>query len=344
MSHIQVELHGVALDNARAAMAAMTPEQRLTATLARLNSDLAFLLRPLLPAIRQLPSHPPMMLRFKQDVVNRPVDALLDLFSPIESLAADTINEATTWSKKPTRVVTRPGIPQVVAPMFVDQPGDASADATTRAFVRRLRIVNNFAILVVFDPVALSVGLAKALFSRGVWVKSQLDDFFAKLPSPGKVAQEAADAARRAQDAAQKAAEAARLGTQTAADQAVASAQAGAAEGMRRLGLAGPGLGAVPVVLALPGVPAGVTAVISVCLAVGTVVIPPMTAVLVALIAAFAADRRDQRQGERMEERLERQGQQLPPGTLPPPASDSTGIPVPLLLLGAGLALMALKK
>jgi len=369
MSHIRVEFQGLSgpLDDARAAAAAMTPAQRLAASLGRLNSDLLFLLRPVLPAIQRMPSHPPMLLKFKQDVVNRPVDALLDLFAPIEALAADTITEATNWSKKPTRVVTPPGFPPVTAKMYVDQPEDVQLDATTRAFIRRLRIVNNFAILVVFDPVALSVGLARALFARGLWVKNQLDAFMATLPSPAKIAQEAADAASRAKDAAEKAAAAARLGTQTAADQAIAAVQGGASEGLRRLGLAGyNGLGAGPAAVAVPALPAAVQVVVNVCQALGAMVTPPMATLIAAIIGglvtvstavvtagagvavATSASRRGDSGGSTSQAYPDGGGGAGPGGGGPAgpgggPQTDS-GIPLPLLLVGAGLAFMALKK
>lgn len=353
-----VDVHGIgaplgsALQQAMQARASMTPQEKTAELLNRANSNMAALLRPLAPAIQRLPDQPGMMAIFKRDVMNRPVDALLDLFRPVEALAADIVTEANRWANKQERLIGVPGLNQVVAKMAVDQPEDARLDPTMRAFTRRLRIVTNYMVLCAYDPVALAVGTAKALVARGIWSVQKLNELLGKLPNPVATAQAAAAAAAEAARAAKNAVSS---GTQTAATNASNTVQAAADAGKRFFGLSGfSGLGVVgadDAAVASAGgatTAAGTTGVTATGATTGAVLTPEMVALILGLVTALAPVGADVAKtgitGTRDTVSALKPGQPgyvAPPGQ-PPPAD--SGIPVPLLLVGAGLALMALKK
>lgn len=354
-----VDVHGIgaplgsALQQAMQARASMTPQEKTAELLNRANSNMAALLRPLAPAIQRLPDQPGMMAIFKRDVMNRPVDALLDLFRPVEALAADIVTEANRWANKQERLIGVPGLNQVVAKMAVDQPEDARLDPTMRAFTRRLRIVTNYMVLCAYDPVALAVGTAKALVARGIWSVQKLNELLGKLPNPVATAQAAAAAAAEAARAAKNAVSS---GTQTAATNASNTVQAAADSTKRFFGLSGPfaGLGD-PTGVSEAGVAAGgattaagTTGVTATGATTGAVLTPELVTLILGLVTALAPVGADVAKtgitGTRDTVSALKPGQPgyvAPPGQ-PPPAD--SGIPVPLLLVGAGLALMALKK
>lgn len=339
-----------ALSQAMQARASMTPEQRVAELLNRANSDMAFLLRPLAPAIQALPNSPPMLETFKRDVMNRPIDALLNLFQPVEALAADIIREANTFSGKMERLIGVPGLNQRTANMAVDQAGDERLDPTSRAFIRRLRIVTNYMILVTFDPVALAVGTARALVARGRWTANQLAQFMGSLPNPRAVADAAAAAAAEAARAAKNAATTA---TQTAATQANNAVQGAANAGKRFFGLSGPfaGLGiadagATPAAVTAAGATttAGTGAVTATAATTGAVLTPELVTLILGLVTSLAPVAAQVAETTVTGARGAMPGQP-PPGQQPQGGQDSgQGIPLPLLLVGAGLAFMALKK
>lgn len=353
-----VDVHGIgaplgsALQQAMQARASMTPQEKTAELLNRANSNMALLLRPLAPAISRLPDQPGMMVAFKRDVMNRPIDALLNLFQPVEALAADIVTEANRWSNKQERLIGVPGLNQVVAKMAVDQPEDARLDPTMRAFMRRLRIVTNYMVLCAYDPVALAVGTAKALVARGIWSVQKLNELLGKLPNPVATAQAAAAAAAEAARAAKAAVSA---GTQTAATNASNTVQAAADAGKRFFGLSGPfaGLGeAAAATAATAGgatTAAGTTGVTATGATTGAVLTPEMVALILGLVTALAPVGADVAKtgitGTRDVATTLKPGQ---PGYPPPPPGQQppadSGIPAPLLLVGAGLALMALKK
>jgi len=309
---------------------------------------MAALLRPLAPAIQRLPDHPGMMAVFKRNVMSRPIDALLDLFQPLEALAADIITEANRWSNKQERLIGVPGVNQRLAKMAVDQPEDARLDLTMRAFVRRIRIVTNFMILSAYDPVALTVGTAKALLARGIWTLNQFNDFMKKMPTPQQAAQVAQQAAASAAAAARAATDAAKSTATTAATNASNTAQAAADATKRFFGLRGLGevvTGSVVGGGAIAADVAGTGGVTATGATTGAVLTPELVQLILGLIQVGAPLAADVAKGGIT-------GQQGPggqppgpgqPGYIPPPSQDS-GIPLPLLLVGAGIALMALKK
>ncbi len=338
-----------ALSQAMQARASMTPEQKMAEQLNRANATMALLLRPLVPAIQRLPDQPGMMAIFKREVGSRPIDALLNLFQPIESLAADIIREANAFSGKMERVIGVPGVNQRPANMAVDQPGDERLGSTYRAFIRRLRIVTNYMILCAYDPVALAVGTAKALFARGQWTKNQLDQFMGSMPNPRAVA----DAAKAAAEAAAKAAQKALTdGTTTAATQASNTAQAAADSTKRFFGLsgrfAGLGDGGLSAGAAVGGGAAtnvaGTGGVTAAGATTGAVLTPELVTLILGLVTSLAPVAAQVAETTVTGARGAMPGQP-PPGQQPQGGQDSgQGIPLPLLLVGAGLAFMALKK
>ncbi len=357
-----VDVHGIgaplgaaALTQAVQARAAMTPQEKTAEALNRANTNMALLLRPLVPAIQRLPDQPGMMAIFKRDVVHRPIDALLDLFRPVEALAVDIITEANKFANKQERLIGVPGLNQRVAKMAVDQPEDARLDNTMRAFVRRLRIVTNYMILCAYDPVALAVGTAKALVARGIWSVQKLNELLGKLPNPVATAQAAAAAAAEAARAAKNAVSS---GTQTAATNASNTVQA-AAEGTKRLfglsGYGGLGDGGLSAGAAVTGAgateAAGTGGVTAAGATTGAVLTPEMVQLILGLLqigaplAAGVAQNvaaGQQPPGPGQPGYAPRPGE---PGYTPPADPNSVaGIPLPLLVVGAGLALMALKK
>lgn len=354
MSYVDVQglghLGAGAFSQAVAARASMTPEQKVAEQLNAANSNMAFLLRPLQPAIQRLPSSPPVMEQFKRDVMNRPVDAFLNLFQPIESLAADIVTEANTWSNKWQRVIGVPGVNQRDAAMALDQPGDANLDSTSKAFIRRLRIVTNYMILVSYDPVALAVGTAKALVKRGRWTQNQLAQFMAALPNPVDTARAAKAAAEAAALAAKNAATQA---TQTAATQANNAVNA-AADGTKRFfglsgmfaGLGDGGVVTGPAAVATAGgatTAAGTAGVTAAGATTGVVLTPELVTLILGLVNSLAPVGAQVAETAVTGTRGLMPGQQ--PGQPPPaPQSQDSGIPLPLILLGVGAAAMVLSK
>lgn len=144
----------------------------------RTNAVVLKLLMPLKPVIM---ADPAMPANFKADLYHRPVDAILGLLYPIESLVVDAVTFANDFSGKHTRTVGL-GPQQTEANMDLTWPEDSQVTNPSKlAFIQRLRAVTNFMILTFYDPPALNVGIGKALVKRGTWVASQLEDLLVKL-------------------------------------------------------------------------------------------------------------------------------------------------------------------
>lgn len=342
------------------AMASMTPDQRAANLISVANNAMAVKMRALRPAVQRLP----VSAWFKSEVMVRPANALLRLFYPMESLGADILSEANAWSGKSTRLVGA-----VVVPMAADQPSDAALGAR-RGFVRRARIMVGLMVLSQQDPLALSVGIAKALFKRGAWSVERLNEFMRRIPSPQQAAKDAADAAKRAKESAEQAAIAARTNAAAATAAVQAAAQRAADEARRYLppaprlsGLGYVGLGEddVPMGSEPPapdapipdgpppdgaGLPPNETGAgngAEVGAVVGAALTPEMVQMLLSLVTIFTAGAVTAVTG-----RSAPVGPGVPPGGpgapgVPGGKVADEGVPVPLLLLGAGLAFMLVR-
>lgn len=127
-----------------------------------LNNQLAAVLAPFGPIIDHIPS-PPNYPSFTRDFKVRPVDALVNLFTPLDWLAYDIVNRANEISSVHAGSARRIGLPnhQIDFVMGLDMPN--ISDDSVKAYAKRLIALNNFLILAYQDPKSLAKGVVKAL-------------------------------------------------------------------------------------------------------------------------------------------------------------------------------------
>lgn len=169
------------------------------------NAKLAVLLKPLHPAIDADPVIPAAI---KRRIKTEPVDALLDLFKPIDKVATEIIAETNRLSGKQKRTIGIPKVNQITVDMKVVYPEiDNVLPREQRELVQRLRIVNNFMILVHYDPVNLGRATTTVLTKYGFEGAKQLGDWIRK-GAKGAVEQfqrASKQAEKKAKEAAKKA-------------------------------------------------------------------------------------------------------------------------------------------
>ncbi len=128
------------------------------------NAQIAAFLAPGSAVIDRLPN-PPYYANFTQDLKTRPIDAMLNLLSPIQNLIQDSINIANARSGVSSRRIGLPGTPQVDVVMGLDVPAVVT-NPTDREALKRLMIVNNFMILGTQAPGFMARGIAEALVNE----------------------------------------------------------------------------------------------------------------------------------------------------------------------------------
>jgi hypothetical protein len=94
---------------------------------------------------------------------NRPIDGLLSLAQPVEGFLVDIVARANGISG----VYSRRMVNGVDWDMRIDRPGDNIMAPSLRSFMRRLRTVNSYVVLMLLDPGHLSVAAAQVGQARG---------------------------------------------------------------------------------------------------------------------------------------------------------------------------------
>lgn len=140
-----------------------------------MNRQLATALRPAHPAIDRLP----LPAARRQKLKDRPLDALMEIFGPIEDRVrrvVDKVNRDTG-----SKVVMRPaGRPAVTVDTRMDDPRDAAIPRSTRVWVKRMRLINNLLMQIVGHPLLTPKAIAQ-VFGEDV---NSLVGFVNSLPRP----------------------------------------------------------------------------------------------------------------------------------------------------------------
>lgn len=99
---------------------------------------------------------------FKSDFKTRPVSAFLNLLTPLENLARDTVNNAVSIGGLTTLNLMPPGVPPKNIKMGLALPPQIT-DVTVKEGLVRLLVVQNWMILGYMRPQLLAAGFVKAL-------------------------------------------------------------------------------------------------------------------------------------------------------------------------------------
>jgi hypothetical protein len=164
----------------------------ITSFLTDWNKQAAEVLRPVMRALRNVPM--PSFID-KRKLENRPIDFILDVFNPV----FDRFEAACVRTQ-------RQHVPRGKVEWFgktidirIDQPGDERMDASTRGFVRKMRIIQSFILLFFTKPIEL----AGECLKEGVDLAGDVARDVGKavddtLKQAGKTAQAAAQEAQKA--------------------------------------------------------------------------------------------------------------------------------------------------
>lgn len=133
--------------------------------MASANATLATLLRPSWAAIDQCPLPADQKTLLK----NQPVTFYLQVFGPIENLAAEIVVEANRLSGKQTRLVGLPGLTQATVNMDPNNRDiEQIASPSGRHLVRLLRIAMQWMVLTYQDALHLGMAVARVFQKYGI--------------------------------------------------------------------------------------------------------------------------------------------------------------------------------
>lgn len=152
-------------------------QDKVLGSLQRANARLAALLVPLHPAIDAIQGPPPR--EWRERFKRYPIDALVELFAPIQGIAERVVRRAIELRRTPSIVIGIPGHNQIVADLRIDPPTVQIKDGrvisypvmpeSTARWLRRMRIINDFIILAFYDPVVFSLAIAQTFGRDMVW-------------------------------------------------------------------------------------------------------------------------------------------------------------------------------
>lgn len=142
-----------------------------------LNTVLVQTFTPLRPAIDRIPG---LSADKKNKLKHQPINALLEIFQPIEFLVYTTCDEAMKISGKPTFRIpadavgldltsyAKSGLPSVTANVNPNLEAFNKFKPTTRQFLRRMTAINSFMIWYIYHPATFARAFSRALVKYGL--------------------------------------------------------------------------------------------------------------------------------------------------------------------------------